>query len=115
IMFRGTIMNAYEGLSKKKAIIYSAVLFGLFHLNLQNLVGPILLGIIFGIIVYKTNSIYSSIIAHTINNGIALTIGYLTFKGDQNLVDTGVAAPEISFGFQMVITILVVGIIALIS
>ncbi len=115
IMFRGTIMNAYEGLSKKKAIIYSAVLFGLFHLNLQNLVGPILLGIVFGIIVYKTNSIYSSIIAHTINNGIALTIGYLTFRGNQNLVDTGVTAPEISFELQMAITILVVGIIALIS
>lgn len=77
IMFRGTMMKGYESLGKKKAIILSSILFGVFHFNIQNLIGPIFLGIILGILVYKSNSIYSSILGHGLNNGIAMTIGYL--------------------------------------
>lgn len=78
VMFRGMIMKAYEVYGRKKAIILSAILFGLFHFNLQNLLGPIFLGILFGILVYKTESLLSSIIGHTVNNTIALTIGFLS-------------------------------------
>ncbi len=79
IFFRGMILNAYESATNKKfAIIMSAVLFGVFHFNIQNLLGPILLGIIFGYLVIITDSIYSSIIAHTLNNGVAVIGGYLT-------------------------------------
>mgnify|MGYP001247234800 FL=1 len=76
VMFRGLIMNSYETLGRKKAIIYSAILFGMFHFNVQNLLGPIFLGLIFGIIVIKTNSILTGIIGHTVNNTIALVLGY---------------------------------------
>lgn len=76
IMFRGMLMKSYEPLGKKKAIIYSAILFGIFHFNLQNLFGPTFLGIIFGVLAYKTNSIIIPIIAHMINNLIALSIGF---------------------------------------
>lgn len=76
IMFRGMLMKSYEPLGKKKAIIYSAILFGIFHFNLQNLLGPTFLGIIFGVLAYKTNSIIIPIIAHMINNLIALSIGF---------------------------------------
>lgn len=83
VMFRGMLMKSYEPLGKKKAIIYSAVLFGIFHFNLQNLLGPIFLGILFGILVYKTNSIITSIIAHMTNNFIALLIGFYSNKVDE--------------------------------
>ncbi len=115
IMFRGTIMNAYSNLSKKKAIIYSAILFGIFHLNLQNLVGPILLGIIFGIMVSKTNSIYSSMLAHGLNNGIAMTIGYFASKAQENMIHMDMPVPEINYEVQMIITILIIGMMALVS
>lgn len=111
VMFRGTMMNAYESLGKRKAIIFSAVLFGLFHLNLQNLAGPIFLGIIFGIVVYKTNSIYSSIIGHALNNGIAMTIGYFVMKGQNGLED--VAAYEIPYKTQLLIALIATGVFAL--
>lgn len=113
VMFRGTIMNAYGNKGKKKAIIYSAFLFGIFHLNLQNLVGPIFLGLILGITVYKTNSIYSSILGHTLNNGIALTIGYFTMKAQSTIED--VPAYEISYQMQMLIALAVVSVFALVS
>lgn len=80
VMFRGVMLNSYEELGYKKSIIITSILFGMFHFTLLNLVGPIVLGIIFGIMVYKTKSIFSSILAHTTNNGIAITLGYMLNK-----------------------------------
>ena len=78
IFFRGVILNAYESeLGRKWGAIFSGVLFGLFHFNPQNLFGPILLGILFAYLVQVTGSIWAGIIAHTANNGIAVTAGYL--------------------------------------
>jgi len=96
VMFRGMIMRTYEVYGRKRAIILSAILFGLFHFNLQNLLGPIFLGILFGILVSKTKSLLSSIIGHTVNNTVALTIGFLSSdiqKGSVDILpDTGAMA-----------------------
>ena len=105
-------MNAYSNLGKKKSIFISAFLFGLFHLNLQNLLGPIFLGIIFGIVVYKTNSIYSSILAHTINNSLAMTIGYFAMRAQSKITDT--PAFEISFKTQMLVLLSILSIFAMV-
>ena len=80
VMFRGTMLDSYERLGHKKSILITAFLFGIFHFNIFNFIGPAVLGIILSILAYKTNSIYTSIIGHTINNSIALTIGYLVTK-----------------------------------
>lgn len=115
VMFRGTIMSAYGSLGKKKAIIYSAILFGLFHFNLQNLLGPIALGIILGMTVYKTNSIYASMIGHTLSNGIAVTIGYIATKGMGSLSGEEMPAFEIPNSIQMLITLIILGGFAILS
>lgn len=118
IMFRGVIMNEYENISKRQAIIFSAILFGIFHVNIQNLVGPILLGIIFGITVYKTNSIYASMIGHAINNGIALTIGYFATKAEEALPQTETVDLPVEgmfFQIQLMISIAIIGILAFLS
>lgn len=80
IMFRGVILRAYEKIGIKRAIIIAAVLFGMFHFNIINFIGPTILGIVFGIMVYKTNSIYSSMIGHALNNSIALVLNYFMMK-----------------------------------
>jgi hypothetical protein len=81
--FRGMILNAYENeMSLKAAAIFSAVLFGIFHFNPQNLFGPIVLGLVFSYLVQITNSIYAAIIAHVANNGIAVTMGFLVTLGN---------------------------------
>lgn len=74
IMFRGVLLSAYERIGMKKAIIITGLLFGLFHFDVQNFLGPAFLGILFAYMVYKTNSIYTTMIAHAINNMIALTL-----------------------------------------
>ncbi len=80
VMFRGTMLTSYSKIGENKSIIITAFLFGIFHFNLFNFIGPTFLGIILGILLFKTNSIYTSMIGHTINNSIALTIGFLVTK-----------------------------------
>ncbi|WP_425448171.1 CPBP family glutamic-type intramembrane protease [Dethiothermospora halolimnae] len=80
VMFRGPIMRGYERLGARKAIIISGVLFGIFHFNIQNFVGPTMLGILLGYLAYRTNSIFPSIIAHGTNNAISFTVGYVSLR-----------------------------------
>lgn len=115
VMFRGTIMSAYGSLGKKKAIIYSAILFGLFHFNLQNLLGPIALGLILGMTTYKTNSIYAGMIGHTLSNGMAVTIGFFASKGLNNISGEEMPALEIPNYIQMLILLMILGVFAIIS
>ncbi|WP_052045334.1 type II CAAX endopeptidase family protein [Caloranaerobacter azorensis] len=89
VMFRGLVMKGYEKLGKRKAIIFSAVLFGFFHFNVQNLLGPVFLGILFGYIVYKTNSIFASMLAHFTNNAFALFLAFIV-----NRFNTGSNIPN---------------------
>ncbi|MBM7615917.1 type II CAAX endopeptidase family protein [Alkaliphilus hydrothermalis] len=76
VLFRGFVMAGYERLGKKRAIIISAVLFGFFHMNIYNLMGPIVLGLVFGYLVVVTDSIFAGVIGHMVNNGFALTLGF---------------------------------------
>lgn len=115
VMFRGTILSSYDKLGSKKSILITAILFGFFHFNIMNLVGPIFLGIILGILVYKTNSIYASILGHTLNNGIALTIGYLITKYSLDIEEIASNAPALPETKQMIYSIISLGILALIS
>lgn len=115
VMFRGVMMSSYDKFGYKKSILITALLFGMFHFNIMNLIGPIFLGIILGILRYKTNSIWSSMIGHTLNNGIALTIGYMVtiYAGDLDEL----ASSSVDFGSttEMIISLISIGAIALFS
>lgn len=81
LLFRGAILSSF----KKKfppaiTIIAVAALFGIFHVHLFRLLPTALIGVYLTFIVYKTGSIYLSIIAHALNNGFAvLLISYPQF------------------------------------
>ncbi|WP_130807436.1 type II CAAX endopeptidase family protein [Senegalia massiliensis] len=96
VMFRGFMMKSYEGKGYKKAIFISALLFGVFHFNIQNLLGPMFLGVVFGFIVYKTNSLVSGIIAHTTNNAVAWSLTYLLGNIDAVTESAGGVSPNVS-------------------
>lgn len=77
VFFRGFVLRGYERLGQRKAIVISALLFGMFHYNLYNLLGATVLGLVFGILVLATNSLYTGIIGHMVNNALAITLGYV--------------------------------------
>ncbi len=76
IMFRGVIMRGLERFGVTKAILFSGFLFALIHLDLQKILGTFFLGALIGFMVYRTNSIFSGMIAHFTNNSIAVTLGF---------------------------------------
>ncbi len=115
VMFRGTMQSAYNRIGDTKAILATALLFGMFHFNLLNLLGPFFLGIILGIIRSKTGSLYGSILGHTVNNGIAITIGFVLTGLNENLQDITEQAPALPEGMQMIVTLVVLGGWALFS
>ncbi|MCY6372744.1 CPBP family intramembrane glutamic endopeptidase [Clostridium ganghwense] len=75
VIFRGIILNGMaKRLNTKIAIIISAFLFALVHMNLVQGINAFLLGILLGFIYLKTRSIYLSIFAHFINNSVGIMI-----------------------------------------
>lgn len=115
VLFRGMIMSSYNKLGKKSAILISAILFGIYHFNIQNLLGPIFLGIIFGYMVYKTGSIFTSMIAHGVNNAIALTISYFLVDKLDNIPIQAEAIDMSSGPLVTILSLIIGGVFALIS
>lgn len=75
IIFRGVLLSALkQKLPAAWAIVSVALAFGIFHLYLFRILPTALIGIYLTYIVYRTGSIYLSMIAHTLNNGFALMI-----------------------------------------
>lgn len=112
-MFRGLVMRGYERLGIKKAIVISSVLFGLFHFNIANLFGPIILGIVFGYIVWKTDSLFAGIIAHITNNAFSLSMSYLLTKINiNNNVNTDIVKESLNVT-TFIVFLIFIGIIAL--
>ncbi|NDV46312.1 CPBP family intramembrane metalloprotease [Paludibacter sp. 221] len=75
LIFRGIIL---DGLLKKysptKAIIVSALLFGIVHLNPWQFVGATILGLFIGWVYYRTRNLSLAILIHFVNNLIPAII-----------------------------------------
>jgi len=115
VMFRGTLQSAYSKLGVKKGLIISSVLFGMFHFNIFNLAGPTFLGLILGILLIKSNSLFISILGHTFNNAIALTLGFFISQVTENLEQIVEQGPMLPEGIELIATFIVLGGIALFS
>ncbi|QEK12524.1 CPBP family intramembrane metalloprotease [Crassaminicella thermophila] len=112
--FRGLILRSYERMGQINAIVISSFLFGLFHFNIQNFLGPVILGLIFGYLVYRTDSLFAGIIGHMTNNGVAVTLGFLI-----NLINRKLPKQDISTNMpntlQLIMATVFVGFIATIT
>lgn len=69
IVFRGLVLKGLlNRYSPKKAIIYSAIAFGVIHLNLPQGLNAFVIGLVFGIIYYYTRSLPLCMAMHATNN-----------------------------------------------
>lgn len=77
ILFRGLVQRNFEySFGFVGAAILAGVIFGLYHLNPFNLIPLMALGIVFGLLVYRTGSILSAVLAHFVNNAAAIIAVY---------------------------------------
>jgi len=75
MLFRGFLQNAFEQETDVTvAILLTSLLFGFIHLNPWWIVQIILLGVILGVMAWKSNSILPGAVVHAINNGISVVM-----------------------------------------
>ena len=71
----GGLLKQYN---PKKAIVISALIFGILHMNPLQFVSATVMGILLGYIYWRSGSLLLVIIIHAINNSIATAIYYLS-------------------------------------
>lgn len=102
MMHRGLLLRAYEKRGSYKAVVITAILFGLFHFDLTNLLGPVFLGLLIGYYVIRTNSILAGMLAHFLNNAIAELMQYFSgsrIQPEYVTVSAGEMGELLAYGF----------------
>lgn len=98
VLFRGVIMRGFERHGALKAIVITGLIFGLMHVDFQKLIGTMLLGVLIGFLVYRSNSLYCGIFAHFLNNAFATVTSYYALRTSERLKESGVANLKIPEG-----------------
>ena len=109
ILFRGFLLGAFKGESKKSkiwAVVMVGILFGIMHLNFIRIVPTAILGILFAYCALATKSIWTSVFMHFLNNGFSVCALYITQKYLRIAIDTNVTytMPPIS---SILVTVLI--------
>ncbi|MEW6026582.1 MAG: type II CAAX endopeptidase family protein [Planctomycetota bacterium] len=73
VLFRGIILSGLKNSSTAaRAIVLSGLLFGIIHIFPPQVVSVSILGMFFGLLVVKTNSIVTAIWCHFLNNALII-------------------------------------------
>lgn len=81
LSFRGLILVGLQrSYGSRQAVIWSAFLFALLHMNPWTFIGLWSLGCFLGYVTVRLGSIWPAIILHLLNNGFALTFFYIQGK-----------------------------------
>lgn len=79
---RGFLMSGYSSLGLKRAVVLSSIMFGLMHLNINQVFYATIIGFLMAITVVMSKSIIPAIIIHFLNNFLT---HYLTFAEGNGL------------------------------
>lgn len=73
MLFRGAVTTELlKKYSPKKAIFFSALIFGIFHINPAQVLNAFLLGLLLAWVFYKTRSLIPGILIHILNNSLSV-------------------------------------------
>lgn len=84
LIFRGIVQQTLVGWFKDKpvwAILITALLFSAMHFQFFSFLPRLLLGLILGYLFFWSGSLWLPVIAHFINNGMAVMVYYLSETG----------------------------------
>ena len=82
LLFRGVIQRIFINWTRNIhiGIIIAALIFSAFHLQFYGFLPRLALGVFFGYLLYWSRTIWLPILAHFVNNGIAVTVYYIYGK-----------------------------------
>ena len=83
LTFRGVLQQALTRGCKNAhlAIFLSAFIFSFIHFQFYGFLPRMFIGLILGYMFYYSGSLWTSILMHFINNGTAVVVAYLDYKG----------------------------------
>jgi membrane protease YdiL (CAAX protease family) len=102
LLFRGLIQKIFERLmSPVVSAVLAGTIFGLFHVNPFEIVPLVGLGVFFGLIRYRSQSLLVPIAAHFFNNLMAVLASYYGMNDDRIMTtaQTTTGAPVMIFEF----------------
>lgn len=93
LLFRGAITKALlQQYQPAKAILFSALLFGVFHINPAQILPAFLIGILLAWTYYKTRSLIPCILMHILNNSLSVYLS-INYPEAENMDDLISGAP----------------------
>lgn len=100
---RGVFHNRYSRITTPwKAILISSLMFGLFHLNLNQFSYAFVIGIVFCMLNRASGSIFTSMIMHGVINGFnLLLVAAVSEVASASGIDLGAATEEVRTGGQI--------------
>ena len=82
ILFRGIILKGFLAhYTQNRAIVWSAILFGLMHLNPWQFPSAFIVGLVFAYWVIQTGSLWPGILGHALNNFLSVTFLHFDVPG----------------------------------
>lgn len=115
-VFRGLIYHSYRKNGILGAAVLSGLVFGLMHLNINQLSYALLMGIVFALLVEVTGSMYSSMLAHFAANSYSIIMMQLVSmtSGGSELLEQSAQAAESSMNSVPVIIaqVVILGLVA---
>ena len=77
LTYRGVMFGSFHEAGRLKAILMSGFLFGLMHMNFNQMAYAVVIGLIFGFVVEATGGIIPPMIMHFLINGFSVVIKHI--------------------------------------
>lgn len=96
LLFRGLIQSTFNRIMPPMvAAMLAGIIFGLYHVNPFEVVPLVGLGIFFGVLRYRSQTLVVPMAAHFFNNVLAVLAGYFGMAND-NMLEAARFAPAVS-------------------
>ena len=107
VLFRGVILGGLLAhRTPARAIVWSAVLFAIIHINPWQFPAAFLLGIVFAWVVVQTGSLLPAIVGHAMNNFLIVTASHLGVIGSKGDISAGTLLPWWMHGCGMLLALI---------
>ncbi len=100
---RGIIFSAYNRCNTKAAVLFTALVFALLHMSINEFAGFFFMGIVASIVIIKSGSLYAAMTYHAFSNLTALLFGAYIMPGIIDYIWLAFAALVFVFVFAFVI------------
>lgn len=113
MLFRGAITRELlKHYNSKHAILFSGLIFGLFHINPAQILPAMLIGFVLAWLYWRTKSIIPGIIIHIINNSLSCYIT-VAHPGAESIFDLVGGTAPVAFGVLIALALGYVSIMKL--